>query len=546
MPLREASEIDEIRPIGSALGLGGPIVTPHPVVTDTDCAQEEPKPTDATDTRAAGDPSRSLASDLVGSIGLYTVAMIVSRAMSLLLLPLYTRYLNRTDYGVLELLDLLMSITAVVVGVRLGQALFYFYYTVDDDRERRRLVSTAFLGAALLGVITAVVGLLLAVPLSRVVFDTPQYASLVRIAFLGFAGSMPVEIGFCYLRVRGRARLFLGATTVRLALNVAVNVVCLVVLKLGVASLLWSAVISTSCLALYFAWEILKNEAGAFHRAIFSQMVRYSLPLGVSAFGDFVLHFGDRLFLRGVVPLADLGLYGLAYKVGMVVPSATGPFFTYWNAQMVGIVKQPRGEEVYARMATYLLLGVTTLVLLLTVFSAPLLAVLTESSFHGAAVFVPWLAVAYLVRAMGSYWSNTFLLEKRPGLVARVTWFGSGACLVSYAVLVPRYHLWGAVIATMVGFVLMAAFAFVMSQRVHRFEYEYGRWGKIVGCGMLSSAPALLVHPVEFSTQIALGTACICMFAGLLLGTRAVTVREQRTLGRALRSLLSPSSRATP
>lgn len=328
MPSREAPEVDEIRPNGSALGLGGPIVTPHPAATDADRAREGLEPADATGTRTAGDHDRSFARDIIGSVGLYTAAMIVQRAMSLLLLPFYTRYLNRTDYGVLEMLDLLMSITAVLVGVRLGQALFYFYYTVDDDRERRRLVTTAFLGAALLGVIAAVAGLLLAVPLSRFVFETPRYASLVRIAFLGFAGSMPVEIGFCYLRVRGRARLFLAATTVRLAMNVAVNVVCLVVLNLGMASLLWSAVISTSCLALYFAWVILLSEAGTFHRALFSQMVRYSLPLGVSASGDFVLHFGDRLFLRGAVPLADLGLYGLAYKVGMVVPSVTTPFFT--------------------------------------------------------------------------------------------------------------------------------------------------------------------------------------------------------------------------
>ena len=67
-------------------------------------------------------------------------------------------------------------------------------------------------------------------------------------------------------------------------------------------------------------------------------------PPGCRRAGEFVLHFGDRVFLRGAVSLADLGLYGLAYKLGMVVLYLSTPFFTYWNAQMVGIVRRPAGS----------------------------------------------------------------------------------------------------------------------------------------------------------------------------------------------------------
>jgi O-antigen/teichoic acid export membrane protein len=243
------------------------------------------------------------------------------------------------------------------------------------------------------------------------------------------------------------------------------------------------------------------------------------------------------MFLSKTVSLSDLGIYGLAYKLGMVVPFVTAPFFTYWNSQMVGIVKQPQGEYTYARMATYLLLILVVVSLLLTVFADPLLMFLVAPEFRGAAVLIPWIALAYLIRGMGSFWSNTFLLDKRSGLVARTTWMGGVVCLLAYALLIPVYGLWGAVAATLMGFSAMAGYALWKSQRVRPFRYEYGRWAKIVGCGMAAALPSVLLHPGEFWVQIALGFACIGLFAVLLVAARFATEGERHAAHAELKRL---------
>ena len=475
----------------------------------------------------------------------YSVAILLQRLISFFLLPLYTHYLRPRDYGVLELLDLIGNVTGLLLGVRLGQAVFYYYFHASDDKERDSYISTAFFGAAFLGAVAASVLFPVSGPVSNLVFGTPQYSPLLRIFLLGLASSFPVEIGFCYLRVRDRARDFTVVATSRLVVAVILNVFFLAVLHMGLTAIVWTTVITNAILTVWLAGMIFADVRMAFSWRHLNEMFRYSLPLGVSGLGEFLLHFGDRIFLRPNVSLTDLGLYSLAYKFGMLVSYASSPFYTYWNAQMVGIVRAPGGERVYARMATYVLLGLTYMTLLLTVFAHPIITLWAAPDYAPAAKFIPWIGLAYVIRAVGSYFLNTFLLEKRSSAVARITWMAALVCVGGYALLVPRYKLWGAVIATVVGFSVTFVVGLWESQRFRHFDYEYVRWLKVVVSAAVIIAVHLAWHPAGFLANLAVASVVALLFPVVLvlIGFPDAGERQSlRQLGSLLRRRLLPTT----
>ena len=116
-------------------------------------------------------------------------------------------------------------------------------------------------------------------------------------------------------------------------------------------------------------------------------------------------------------------------------------------------------------------------------------------------------------------------------------WAGCGACLLAYALLIPRYGLWGAVAATILGFTVMASFAFWLSQRVRPFRYEYARWAKLVGCAAASALPTLLIRPDGFWAQVALAFASAGSFLVLLHAVRFATEGEREAVWHAFRQL---------
>lgn len=460
------------------------------------------------------------------------------------MLPLYTRYLTRADYGVLELLDLIWTLAALLVSVHLSGALFYYYHLANSETERRRDLVTALLGTLLIGLMIGIAGLAAAPSLSSLVFGSTDYTGLVRVTLLGLGCNLPAEFGLALLRLLDRPQTYLLITIGRLIANISINVSCLVYFGIGVATMPWSSLITTAILAVAcLAWTLATYSVRCFDWSAFARMFWYGLPLGLSTAGEVILHFGDRLFLSQTLTLGDLGLYGLAYKLGMIVAFAALPFFQFWNAQMVGIVRMPGGDRAYVRGATYLLGGLVAVVLNLTAFINPLLEVIAGPEFRGAGRFVPWIALAYLVRAMGSYWSNTFLLIGRPALVAQMSWLGAISCLVGYAVLIPRLGITGAVVATHLGFGTLAFFSLWLGQRLRRFDYEYGRWAKVVVCGMLSTIPLLDTETNVFVDRLARGLLCVGLFPSLLVLSKFLTPDEVRFIiasGRRLIGLVIP------
>lgn len=470
--------------------------------------------------------------DILKKTSTYSLAIIGARAVSLILLPLYTRYLTPADYGVMELLDLTISLVGILMGTRVGQALFYFYFAATTERDRAKCVSTAFLGAILLGTGSALVLVPASAALSRLVFGSTEYAPYFRLVCLSFAFSIPVEIGYSCMRMRSQSVAYTRATLWNLAASAALNVLFLVYFHLGIRSMLLSAVLAATGLTAYMTWYTLRPVGINLDFRLLVRFLKYSVPLSLGGLAVFFVHYGDRAFLKGYVSLGELGIYSLGYKVGMLITFLYAPFALHWNAQVASIVRKPGSERNYVRTMTYLTAALTFAVVLLTLFVEPLLRLLVSSSFRGAGSFVPWVAVAYLMRAVGAHLQGIFTAEGRPGLEAKVNIVGSVACVTAYALLIPRYRVWGAIAATVFGFFVILVYSFHEAQRVHHFHFEYSRLLRIVLSAIAVVGIFYVARPAGFWFQ--LGLAALLQGSYVLILLFGCFDREDRDSAAAL------------
>lgn len=475
--------------------------------------------------------------DMLKKSGTYGLGVLARRLSSVLLLPLYTRLLTPADYGILDLLDLTLHMVTIFVGMRLGEAVLYFHAHAETDEEKERTLGTAFLGACAIGAAVGVLGALLAPQWSALILGSDRYPHLVRLTFANIAVSFPIEIGLSYVRTLNRAKLFVTLSTTRLFTMMGLNVIMLVGLRMGVESMLWSNVIANTGLAAWLAWFCFRHKRPTFSLARLREQARYSMPLAVHGIAMLAIHYGDRLFLRQHVSLADLGVYALAYKLGMLISYVQTPFEYYWRSQVFHVARGEDGDWLYVRTCTYLTLVLTTVAVLLVLFLDPVARILVGGNFQGVGLYVPGLAAGYVLRALSDYFRNAIRMKAHTGREAKVTLISSACCLVCYAVLIPPFKVAGAVAATVIAFGLMVVLSYRAAQQVKPYHFELDRLVKIFACAAAVVAAFLAVKPSPLAVQFGVASAFALSFPLLLWVSGFFAADERRALQGAFRKL---------
>ena len=247
----------------------------------------------------------------------YGFGMIVSRIVSVVMLPVYTRYLSPTEYGLLQLLDVTVDVTAILftAGIRSGLQRFYFKATTEE--ERNQVVFTTFLLEMVLTVAGTLVLMATANVVQRVVLVGAGTSDLVRLAALNFTLNAMTAVPMALLMIEQRAALATVSQLIRLAMQVTLNFYFLVFRHLGVESILLSTTIASSVVGFALVAWMIGRTGVRVSRAVVRDLRRFGVPYQITTAGAFILAFGDRFFLAHYDGAAEVGVYGLAYQFGM-------------------------------------------------------------------------------------------------------------------------------------------------------------------------------------------------------------------------------------
>lgn len=389
---------------------------------------------------------------------LYTLGNVANRAAGMLMLPVYTHFLGDSDYGLLELIELFLAIAAISLGLKtVGDSMVRIFhdYSEEDERGRRRVVSSALFLTALIGALVSGLGMACAEPLSRLAFRTPDHTALVRTAFLALFFSDLVEVGLTYERMRERAARFVTYSLVQLVITLGLNIWLIAFEGFGVWGFVTAKLVTSVLGSVYLCTRLLREVGLAWDREAVRRMLRFGLPTIGTGLAFFVIHFSDRFFLNasagsGEAGLAEVGIYAVAYKFAFLITYLVGePFGRAWNVSFYAHVNEPGWRDEFARVARWLAFFLVLAATGIALFIHEAIAVLTDPEFHPAAALVPLLVLAYVLRELGDFQKNLLYINKRSGFVSGLTTICALLNLALNAFLIPRLGLQGAVLATL-------------------------------------------------------------------------------------------------
>jgi len=431
--------------------------------------------------------------------GIYGISVVLSKIVGFLMIPVYTRCLTPADYGVLELLDLIVFFSGIFAAMGIYSAVFRFYSEYESERDKKEVISTALLYYAGMSLLLAGAIIALAKPLAVAIFGGAEYALYVRLTAFTLLFSNLGDVPLAYWRVQEKTVLFSVFNVLKTIVQVATMTVVLVGFKLGLKGVVYANVATTGLFGVtLFLWTM-SQVPRTIVRHKLVEMLRYGAPLIVQSLGSFVLVYSDRFFLRYFGNLSDVGVYSLAYKLaGILTVLVTGPFTFAWQWQQFEIAKREDGKKIQARIATYQTFISLLLGLGISVLANEVLTILAPASYAGAARVIPLLVLSYVFANVRVVVSSGVLVQRDTTQMATVFAISSASNLALNWWLIPPYGMLGAAIATAASYGVSLILTWAAAQRVYHVSYEYGRnavlFGVAAGLYLLSEVIKGIAH----------------------------------------------------
>ena len=396
--------------------------------------------------------------------------------VSFLLLPFYTRVLSPTDYGVIEMVTLFTSLVGITIALEISQGLARHLSDARDDADRIAYASTSlwFTIVAYTGFI--VLGILFAGPATRLLFDRADHTTIFLVALFSIWANGLFSIVQAQLRFQLQSRHFAISNLVNTFISIGLTVWLVLFRRMGVLGVIVGQLAGRyvgSGIALYFDRGSLRFT---FHWEKLWEMLRFSLPLVPSSLGVFLTLYIDRIAIKELLSLSDVGIFGIAYRLVSVLGLLIASFQTALVPLIYSNYRRPEAPAEIARIFRYFVAAELIVLMVVSLYAKELVVFLATPSYYGAASVVALLASATLLSEMYMF---------APGLaIANKTWRIGLISIAGAAIntglniaFIPIWGIRGSALANLVSAAVVFSIHMAYSQKLYRVPHHWGKLG---------------------------------------------------------------------
>ena len=409
----------------------------------------------------------------------YGMANLLTQAANFLLIPLFTRCLDKDRFGDLETVGRaaeLAGLFLLVSGLR--QGLMTLYQQKDSDRERRRTVG-AVLAIVCCG--TVLVGGAMCVWAATVGGWLGVEGRLFLLAVLAIVLEPFHLLPLSLMQARLESTRFVTITISHFFLRFLLSFVFVAWFDWGVAGVLGATALSGAVFAtLLVGRELWHGAAWPDWRRI-RGLLRFALPFLPASVCFFILQNGDRFFLKWLHGSAEVATYSIGYKLAQAVGTfSLVPLYMVWSSHLYTAARAADAPVVFGRAFTRILAAFLFIGLGLSLFEVEAVKLLGGTSYLAAVPVVAPVILAGFFQSAAALMDAAFYIHHQTKQKLAITLAATVLIVILYALWIPAYGSMGAALATLAGFAFLAVATWWVTQRIFPVVYEWRRLGTIL------------------------------------------------------------------
>lgn len=385
------------------------------------------------------------------------------------LIPLLTTELGVVDYGMWAQVNVIITTVYPLVLCGTDSAIIRFL-PGEDAKYQKQVYATwliFLLGCSLLALFFFYISVDFWADLYLGKHDVKMIALIILAAW-----NILVNIMINAIKVWYRILNHFTEYTIFMVLQNILSLVAVgyaLYIKGGIYDIIWYSLLTDAVLVGIYLFRIVDVKTLHFKGDICRKLIRYGYVLLPSGYATWIINSSDRLFLAQYAGLGDIGIYALSYSLGyLTIQLFVNPIWTIFPSRASELFNQGKASELLAvesKSIKLILFFVSASIAFFLFSGKEVITFLSTSDFSAGAPIIVVVTVAYTFHMLASY--DIVKL----GLINKQKYDSvslSVSCLINLGcnvLLIPKYGIMGAAIATLVAYGMQWIFVKLITWR---------------------------------------------------------------------------------
>jgi O-antigen/teichoic acid export membrane protein len=400
------------------------------------------------------------------------IPTLLSRGLGLFLLPIYTRFLNPEQYGVLDLFSIITSLINLTIALEISQALARYFQEFQDQQTQKAYVSTAFWFTVGIYLLYLIISSYFADIFTIYLLNTLSYKHIFYLASISIATNGIFLFTQNQLRWQLEPKKYMYSSLLYTFISTTVSITLLLNTSLKVESIFIGQIIG-NVLAFSLSIYLGKNNyTFTFEDQKFKQMIQFSAPLTISSLAVFATLYVDRIIIKETLGLYFLGIYGMAYKFAAIA----GLIISVFQSSLTPLIyKHYREAEtpnniskifsLYASFAIFVLMGSI-------LFSREAVMLVTTPEYYSASVLIPFLISTVFLNQVYNFAPGLGIGNKT--LISGIIYIGGAAVgILLNIILINNFGIVGSAVASALNSCFIFMIYIFMAQKYYPIVYPW-------------------------------------------------------------------------
>lgn len=391
---------------------------------------------------------RGKVKDLIKNTVIIFIGRISTQFISFFLLPLYTAFIDTSEYGYVDLVSTYVTLIITIAIMQLDMAAFRFLIDYRESEDgKKKVISNIFISVAILTTLF----ILIYIVVANYVLEIQHMWLVLLIIIANILSSVLLQIA----RGLGKNIDYSISSIISGVTTIVLNIILIIKYRLGGLGLLISMLASNIVISIYLIirLKILKMIKLKYRdKELTKKLIKYSAPLVPNQLSLWVISISDRTIVSAILGTAANGIYSIANKFSVILNSIYNVFYLAWTEQ-ASLHFEEKDRDSYFSLVINNGIKIFGTICLLIISVMPLMfGILINENYRESYFQIPILLLGTLCSIVVGMIGSIYVAKKKTNEIAKTSIIAAVINVVLNLLFIKKFGLYAASLSTFIAY----------------------------------------------------------------------------------------------